>query len=55
MKQFCDNPKEERLDFPETLNAFERALIHEIAEELGNLKHESEGVGKKRHIVVSKL
>ena len=51
---FKQDDTKQSLNFPETLNAFERALIHEIAESIGGLKHESEGIGKQRHIVVSK-
>ena len=46
LTEFIKDPKREKIDFPATLNAFERALIHEIADELGGLKHESEGKGK---------
>ena len=44
-----------KLEFSANLNSFERALIHEISEELGGLKHESVGIGKQRHILVEKL
>ena len=36
------------------MNSYERALIHEISDEIG-LKHESVGVGKQRHILVQKM
>ena len=44
-----------KLEFSPDLNSFERALIHEISEELGGLKHESTGMGKQRHILVEKM
>ncbi|KAF2357088.1 R3H domain [Trinorchestia longiramus] len=39
--------------FPAKLSSYDRMLIHDIAESLG-LHHFSEGLEKKRHIVVSK-
>ena len=55
LEAFKANDSQQRLDFPPALNAFERALIHEVAEELGGLKHESEGIAKQRHIAVTKI
>ena len=46
MTEFKKDPQKDKIDFPTTLNAFERALIHEIADELGGLTHLSEGMGK---------
>lgn len=42
-----------KLEFSADLNSYERALIHEISDEIG-LKHESVGVGKQRYILVQK-
>merc|ERR1719324_1555946 len=39
------------LEFPASLNSFERALCHEVAEALG-LEHESRGEGGARHFCV---
>ncbi|XP_043829131.1 DNA-binding protein SMUBP-2 isoform X2 [Dromiciops gliroides] len=39
------------LEFPPSLNAHDRMVVHQLAEELG-LKHESVGEGKKRYICV---
>ena len=44
-----------KLEFSPDLNSFQRALIHEICEELGGLKHESTGLGRQRHILVQKM
>jgi len=44
---------EVRLAFPASLSPRERALVHKAAEARG-LRHESEGYGDKRHVVVSK-
>ena len=55
MTEFKKDSQRNKIDFPATLNAFERALIHEIADELGGLTHLSEGMGKQRHIVVTKI
>uniref|UniRef100_F7CMA5 DNA-binding protein SMUBP-2 n=1 Tax=Monodelphis domestica TaxID=13616 RepID=F7CMA5_MONDO len=41
------------LEFPASLNAHDRMLVHQLAEEHG-LKHESVGEGKKRYISVRK-
>nr|XP_020826557.1 DNA-binding protein SMUBP-2 isoform X2 [Phascolarctos cinereus] len=41
------------LEFPASLNAHDRMLVHRLAEEHG-LKHESVGAGKKRYISVCK-
>jgi hypothetical protein len=49
------DPFVKKLEFSPDLNSYERALIHEVAEELGGLKHESVGVGKQRHILVEKM
>jgi len=46
LQQFKSDPFVKKLEFSPDLNSFERALIHEVAEELGGLKHESVGVGK---------
>lgn len=55
LSQFKDDKFVKKLEFSPDLNSFERALIHEVAEELGALKHESVGVGKQRHILVEKM
>jgi predicted RNA-binding protein Jag len=36
-----EGPK--RMEFPPNLNAYERQLVHAIAEEIGGVKHESHG------------
>ncbi|XP_072495490.1 DNA-binding protein SMUBP-2 isoform X2 [Notamacropus eugenii] len=41
------------LEFPASLNAHDRMLIHQLAEEYG-LKHESVGEGKERYVSVRK-
>ena len=46
--------KKKKLEFPTTLTSRERAWVHEIAEELGSLEHESIGEGNRRHIVIWK-
>ncbi|XP_053648045.1 DNA-binding protein SMUBP-2 isoform X2 [Cherax quadricarinatus] len=43
----------ENFEFSCDLNSFERNLIHEICDEY-DLHHESQGEGKKRHIIVHK-
>ncbi|CAL4091423.1 unnamed protein product, partial [Meganyctiphanes norvegica] len=50
---FIKSSKQE-MSFPPDLNSFERMVVHEIAEECG-LKHESQGEGKERHIVITKV
>ena len=55
LSQFKDDPFVKKLEFSPDLNSFERALIHEVAEELGSLKHESTGIAKQRHIIVEKM
>lgn len=42
------------MEFPTTLTSRERAWVHEIAESLGSLEHESVGEGNRRHIVIWK-
>ncbi|XP_042224087.1 DNA-binding protein SMUBP-2-like isoform X2 [Homarus americanus] len=44
---------QETYNFSSKINSFERGLIHEICEEF-DLQHESQGEGKKRHVVVQK-
>ncbi|XP_039600764.1 DNA-binding protein SMUBP-2 isoform X2 [Polypterus senegalus] len=51
--EFINQPHEEKLDFPPSLNSHDRLLVHQISEELG-LNHESKGEGKDRYITVSK-
>ena len=46
LTDFKNDDTQNRLAFPDTLNSFERATIHDVADELGGLKHESEGIGK---------
>ena len=46
LESFKNDNALNKLEFSPDLNSFERALIHEIAEELGGLKHESTGIGK---------
>ena len=55
LKQFKNDAFVKKLEFSAGLNSFERALIHEIADEIGGLKHESIGQGKHRHILVEKM
>ncbi|KAJ8248898.1 hypothetical protein GJAV_G00228960 [Gymnothorax javanicus] len=51
--RFQKDPERSVLGFPPTLNSHARLLVHQISEELG-LRHESQGEGKNRRIVVSK-
>ena len=41
LTEFKKDSKRDKIEFPATLNAFERALIHEISDEIGELIHES--------------
>ncbi|XP_064096292.1 DNA-binding protein SMUBP-2-like [Macrobrachium nipponense] len=52
IKQFLDSPSQTH-SFAANLNSYERRLIHEIAGSFG-LKHESQGEGEERHIVIRK-
>jgi len=53
LEAFAADSDEMHLFFPETLNAYERHLVHEWCEQNG-LQHESHGEGAERKIVVSK-
>ncbi|KAL7878795.1 hypothetical protein AOLI_G00097690 [Acnodon oligacanthus] len=50
---FLGDENKKELLFPASLSSHERLLVHQLSEELG-LKHVSQGVGKQRHITVSK-
>ncbi|XP_006820047.1 DNA-binding protein SMUBP-2-like, partial [Saccoglossus kowalevskii] len=50
---FLHNLKESELSFPNTLNSYERFIVHEVAEKLG-LFHCSRGEGSERYIMISK-
>ena len=52
IQNFIDG-NDEKFELSPNLNPNERRLIHEVAEEL-NIFHESEGVGRERHIVLKK-
>jgi predicted RNA-binding protein Jag len=41
------------IEYPPTLNSFERRLIHKVADLIGGINHESTGEGYDRHIVIS--
>lgn len=44
---------EQSLRLPSKMSAFERSVVHGVCDELG-LMHQSEGKGKRRHIVIQK-
>jgi len=51
-----DDPSSISFSFPPTLNSFQRRLVHEVAERIGDgkeLEHKSEGSGMQRSIRVS--
>lgn len=50
--EFLESP-EESLRLPSKMSAFERSVVHGVCDELG-LMHQSEGKGKRRHIVIQK-
>lgn len=50
--EFLESP-EESLRLPSKMSAFERSMVHGVCDELG-LMHQSEGKGKRRHIVIQK-
>ncbi|XP_023675485.2 DNA-binding protein SMUBP-2 [Paramormyrops kingsleyae] len=50
---FMEDPERSRLDFPASLSARDRLLVHQIAEELG-LSHKSAGTGRERRITVTR-
>ncbi|XP_066946913.1 DNA-binding protein SMUBP-2-like isoform X2 [Macrobrachium rosenbergii] len=52
INEFLNSPSQTH-SFPANLNSYERRLIHEIAGSFG-LKHESQGEGEERHIVLRK-
>ena len=54
VQRFIRNASEQRLEFPSGLQVRDRAIIHEIAEEL-DLHHKSQGEGKSRRIVIEKI
>ncbi|XP_022249895.1 DNA-binding protein SMUBP-2-like isoform X2 [Limulus polyphemus] len=53
LEKFVTTDSEERYSFPSTLTAFERLIVHEVAESLG-LLHLSVGEKAERHITVEK-
>jgi len=53
IKEFCENNSTSTYDYPSDLTPNDRRIVHEVAEEF-NLKHESVGKGKKRHICLEK-
>ncbi|XP_076339432.1 DNA-binding protein SMUBP-2-like isoform X2 [Tachypleus tridentatus] len=53
IKKFVTNDSEKSYSFPPTLTAFERLVVHEVAESLG-LLHLSVGEKAERHITVEK-
>jgi predicted RNA-binding protein Jag len=44
---------QEKMEFPSTLNSWERQVIHAYCEII-KIKHESYGEGMNRHIVITK-
>uniref|UniRef100_A0A224YIC1 DNA helicase n=1 Tax=Rhipicephalus zambeziensis TaxID=60191 RepID=A0A224YIC1_9ACAR len=52
VKGFADSAEKQQ-SLPSSLTAYERRIVHELAEKLG-LIHVSEGDGDKRHIVLKK-
>jgi len=55
LTEFKEDQSKQELVFSEKLTSFERQLVHEIAEQLGGLTHESQGTKKNRFIVVRKM
>ena len=53
LEAFAIRERDEVLDFPSSLNSYERKLVHSLAEELG-LEHASFGEGRDRFIRVEK-
>ncbi|CAC5372835.1 IGHMBP2 [Mytilus coruscus] len=53
LNKFVTDPRQEIMEFPVSLNSYDRLIIHELSEKLG-LAHVSRGIDKERHLVVSK-
>ncbi|CAG2247330.1 IGHMBP2 [Mytilus edulis] len=53
LDKFVKDPSQEIMEFPASLNSYDRLIIHELSEKLG-LVHVSRGIDKERHLVVSK-
>ncbi|XP_052076067.1 DNA-binding protein SMUBP-2-like isoform X3 [Mytilus californianus] len=53
LDKFVTDPCQEIMEFPVSLNSYDRLIIHELSEKLG-LVHVSRGIDKERHLVVSK-
>ncbi|CAC5358318.1 IGHMBP2 [Mytilus coruscus] len=53
LDKFVTDPCQEIMEFPASLNSYDRLIIHELSEKLG-LVHVSRGIDKERHLVVSK-
>jgi len=54
MEELADGKRRTPHAFPPTLTAFERLVVHRLAESLG-LRHDSRGVGVQRRIVIWRI
>ena len=54
IQDFLNDPKATVHHCAPCLTSYERMLLHELAEQSGQLNHNSQGDGKSRHIVLEK-